>query len=92
MSTTYTPVQAVYQDAKDKRVSTYVLYANASKLYVDSAHTTEVKHDDAFDACLRGCLVYDETNGYVAVSSFKDASGTLTITAGETPYTVPAAE
>ena len=88
MDATKTSVHAVFHDSKDMYVSVYVLYANASKLYIDAEHTTEVTHDEAFDACFRGVLVYDETNGYVGVTSFKDADGTLTINAGETAYTV----
>lgn len=92
MSTTYTPVEKVFQDAKDKRVSTYVLYGNASKLYIDAKHTTEVAHDDALDACMHGLLVFDATNGYSAVTSFKDSDGTLTVKVGTTTYTVGGAE
>lgn len=90
MSTTATPVEAIYQDAKDKRVSNYVLYGNASKLYLEAAHTTEVSHDDALDALLHGALVVDATAGYSTVTSFKDSDGTLTVKVGTTTYTVGA--
>lgn len=87
MNPTETEVEAIFNDAKDKNVSTYVLYGNASKLYIDAAHATEVKHDAAFDACLRGAFVYDATNGYSTITSFKD-DGTLTVKVGTTTYTV----
>lgn len=88
MATTHTNVEAVFDDAKDTHVSNYVLYGNANKLYVDSKFATEVTHDEAFDACLKGVLVYDATNGYSTVTSFKDSAGTLSVVVGETTYTV----
>lgn len=69
----------IYSDANEKYVKTVVLYAKSSKLYTDAAKTIEVTHDEAMNACLKGTLVFD-TDTYYHVSSFKDASGTLTIT------------
>lgn len=90
MNPTYTEVEQIFDDAKDKNVSAYVLYGNASKLYLDSTHKNEVGHDAALDACMRGLLVYDATNGYSTVTSFKDSAGTLTVKVGSTTYTVSA--
>lgn len=91
MSATYTPVEKVYQDAKDKRVSAYVLYGDSSKLYVDEEHTTEVEHDDALDACMKGLLVCTAAGTYSAVQKFADSAGTLTVTCEDGSYTVPLA-
>ena len=90
MDATYTPVEAIFDDAKDKNVSMRVLYGNANKLYVDAAHKTEATPDEALDACMHGAFVYDETNGYSAITSFKPAGGSLTVKVGTTTYTVAA--
>ena len=88
MNPTFTEVEAIFGDAKDKYVSNYVLYGNTNKLYLDAEHETEVDHDAALDACLKGLLVYDATAGYSTVTSFKDNAGTLSVVVGETTYTV----
>ena len=77
----------IFANADDKYVLNRILYGNASKLYVDAKHTTEVSHDEALDACMKGVLIF-ATDTYNVVTSFKDASGTLTVNTGETAYTV----
>lgn len=81
-----------YADAEEKFVKNTVLYGDSSKLYVDAAHTTEVDHDTALNACLKGALVCTATGTYEAVTKIVDASGTLTVSCGETTYTVGASE
>jgi hypothetical protein len=69
----------VYHDAGEREIRAVVLYANASKLYIDSEHTTEVGHDDALDLCEKGFLRVFDTDTFYAVTSFKEADGTLTV-------------
>lgn len=81
-----------FQDAKDKYVAVTVLYGDGTYLYVDAAKTTKATHDAVLDLCFKGVVIYDTTDlTYYNVVSFKDASGTLTVTdAGETAYSVTA--
>lgn len=73
----------VYHDAGEREIRAVVLYANANKLYVDSKHTTEVGHDDAFDLCKKGFLRVFDTDTFYAVTSFKEVEGTLTVGYGD---------
>ena len=70
----------IYADSEEKFVLGVVLYGNASKLYLDAEHTTEVDHDFALNACMKGIVRIFVTDTYYGVASFKEASGTLTIT------------
>lgn len=69
----------IYNDAGEREIRAVVLYANANKLYVDAKHTEEVTHDVAFDLCEKGVLRVFDTDTFYAVTSFKDADGTLTV-------------
>lgn len=82
----------IYADAEEKYVLGVVLYGNASKLYLDAEHTTEVTPDFALNACKKGIVRVFVTDTYYAVTSFKEASGTVTVNCDDTAYTVaPAA-
>ena len=70
----------IYADSEEKYVLGVVLYGNASKLYLDAEHTVEVDHDFALNACMKGIVRIFVTDTYYGVASFKEASGTLTIT------------
>ena len=70
----------IYADSEEKYVLGVVLYGNANKLYLDAKHTTEVDHDFALNACMKGIVRIFVTDTYYGVASFKEASGTLTIT------------
>lgn len=82
--------ETVYHDAGEREIRAVVLYANASKLYVDAEHETEVTHDEALDLCKKGFLRVFDTDTFYAVTSFKDASGTLTVGYGSKTATVTA--
>ena len=70
----------IFADAEEKYVLGVVLYGNESKLYLDSSHKTEVDHDFALNACMKGIVRIFVTDTYYGVASFKDDDGTLTIT------------
>lgn len=70
----------IYADSEEKFVLGVVLYGDTSKLYLDAEHTTEVDHDFALNACMKGIVRIFVTDTYYGVASFKEASGTLTIT------------
>lgn len=82
--------ETVYNDAGEREIRAVVLYAKTSKLYSDSAGKNEVDHDSVLDLCVKGVLRIYDTDTYYAVASFKDASGSLTITygTGSSPKTV----
>lgn len=69
----------IYHDAGEREIRAVVLYANTNKLYVDAKHTTEVSHDVALDLCQKGFLRVFDTDTFYAVTSFKEADGTLTV-------------
>lgn len=84
----------IYNDAGEREIRAVILYANASKLYVDAAHKTEVTHDVAFDLCEKGILRVFDTDTFYAVTSYKDTDGTLTVGYGASQtatVTTPAA-
>lgn len=85
----------IYADAHEKFVMGVVLYGNSTKLYLDAAHTTEVDHDFALNACMKGIVRIFVTDTYYGVATFKDDDGTLTITdtkaTSANTYTVTAA-
>ena len=70
----------IYADSEEKYVLGVVLYGNASKLYLDAEHTVEADHDFVLNACMKGIVRIFVTDTYYGVASFKEASGTLTIT------------
>lgn len=80
--------ETVYNDAGEREIRAVVLYANANKLYIDAEHETEVSHDEALDLCKKGFLRVFDTDTFYAVTSFKDASGTLTVGYGSKTATV----
>lgn len=69
----------VYHDAGEREILAVVLYANASKLYVDAKHTTEVAYDLAVELCTKGFLRVFDTDTFYTVTSYKDADSTLTV-------------
>ena len=85
-------IDRVFEDAKDQHVAAYILYGDGtSALFVDSAKTTKVDHDTALDLCFKGLFVF-VTDTYYPVTSFKDASGTLTVVVNSVSYTVTDSE
>ena len=86
----------IYADSEEKYVLGVVLYGDSTKLYLDAKHTVEVDHDFALNACMKGIVRIFNTDTYYGVASFKDASGTLTVTDTKATtantYTVTAAE
>ena len=82
----------IYADAEEKYVLGVVLYGNTNKLYLDSEHEVEAEHDFVLNACKKGIVRVFVTDTYYGVASFKEASGTLTVTdTNEATYTVTAA-
>lgn len=71
--------KTIYHDAGEREIRAVVLYTNASKLYIDAKHTTEVSHDGALDLCQKGFLRVFDTDTFYTVTSFKDSDGTLTV-------------
>ena len=85
-------INRVFEDAKDQHVAASILYGDGtSALFVDSAKTTKVDHDTALDLCFKGLFVF-VTDTYYPVTSFKDASGTLTVVVNSVSYTVTDSE
>lgn len=70
----------IYADSEEKYVLGVVLYGDSSKLYLDAKHTTEVDHDFALNACMKGIVRIFVTDTYYGVASFKESDGTLTVT------------
>lgn len=70
----------IYADSEEKYVLGVVLYGDSSKLYLDVKHTTEVDHDFALNACMKGIVRIFVTDTYYGVASFKESDGTLTVT------------
>lgn len=85
-----TKFEIVWHDAGEREIRAVVLYANNSKLYVDAKHATEVTYAEALDLCRKGFLRVFDTDTFYTPVSFKDATGTLTITygSGSSPKTV----
>lgn len=75
----YAGLDVKYHDFGEREVCAVVLYAKTSKLYIDAAGTTEVDHDVALDLCEKGFLRVFDTDTYYAPTSFKEASGILTV-------------
>ena len=85
-------IDRVFEDAKDQHVATNILYGDGtSALFVDSSKTTKVDHDTALDLCVKGLFVF-VTDTYYPGTSFKDASGTLTVVVNSVSYTVTDSE
>lgn len=69
----------VFNDAGEREIRAVVLHANASKLYTTAKHDVEIDHDTALDLCQKNILRIFDTDTFYAVTSFKDADGTLTV-------------
>lgn len=78
----FSGLDVVYHDAGEREIRAVVVYANTSKLYTDSKHTTEIAHDLALELCEKGFLRIYDTDTFYAVASYKEAAGTLTVTYG----------
>ena len=70
----------IYADAEEKYVLGVVLYGDSTKLYLDAEHEVEAEHDFVLNACMKGIVRIFVTDTYYGVASFKEASGTLTVT------------
>lgn len=75
----FSGLDVVYHDAGEREIRAVNVYANTSKLYTDAKHTTEIGHDLALELCEKGFLRVFDTDTFYVVTSFKDASGTLTV-------------
>lgn len=75
----FSGLDVVYHDAGEREICAVNVYANASKLYTDAEHEHEITHDLAFELCEKGFLRIFDTDTFYAVTSFKDAAGTLTV-------------
>lgn len=86
----YQNFDVVYHDAGEREIRAVNLYANASKLYVDSKHKTEATHDQVLDLCMKGFARIFDTDTFYAVTSFKESGGNLTVNCGaDKNFTVP---
>lgn len=75
----FSGLDVVYHDAGEREIRAVNLYVNASKLYTDAKYKNEISHDLALELCEKGFVRIFDTDTFYAVTSFKDASGTLTI-------------
>ena len=75
----FSGLDVVFHDAGEREIRAINLFVNASKLYIDAAHKNQVSHDVALELCEKGFARIFDTDTFYAVTSFKDASGTLTI-------------
>lgn len=74
--------------ANDQHIATTVAFGHTDKkLYEDAAHKTEFDHDELLRLLLLNRILVFATDTYSTVTSFKDASSTLTVNVGETAYT-----
>lgn len=78
----YAGLDVKYHDFGEREVRAVVVYVKTNKLYVDSTTKTEITHDVALDLCEKGFMRVFDTDTFYAVTSFKDASGTLTVSYG----------
>lgn len=72
-------LDVVYHEAGEREIRAVVVYAKTSKLYIDSTTKTEITHDVALELCEKGFMRIFDTDTFYTVTSFKDASGTLTV-------------
>lgn len=72
-------LNVVYHEAGEREIRAVVVYAKTSKLYTDSTTKTEIAHDVALELCEKGFMRVFDTDTFYTVTSFKDASGTLTV-------------
>lgn len=84
----YSGLTFTYCDAGEREIRFVTLYANASKLYTDAKHTTEITHDVALELCEKGFIRIFDTDTFYSVTSFKDSDGTLTVGYNSTTATV----
>lgn len=75
----FSGLDVVYHDAGEREIRAVNVYANASKLYTDAEHENEIAHDLALELCKKGFLCVFDTDTFYAVTSFKEADGTLTV-------------
>ena len=75
----FSGLDVVFHDAGEREIRAINLFVNASKLYTDATHKNQVLHDVALELCEKGFARIFDTDTFYAVTSFKDASGTLTI-------------
>ena len=75
----FSGLDVVFHDAGEREVRAINLFVNASKLYTDATHKNQVLHDVALELCEKGFARIFDTDTFYTVTSFKDASGTLTI-------------
>lgn len=72
-------LDVVYHEAGEREIRAVVVYAKTNKLYTDSTTKTEIAYDVALELCEKGFMRVFDTDTFYAVTSFKDASGTLTV-------------
>lgn len=71
----------IYAQAEEKYLKTVVLNAHSDNvLYLDSAHTIAVSHDELMNLCLKGSLVVKKDSVYYMPVSFQEKSGEIEVT------------
>lgn len=70
----------IYGDAKDKYVSSVVLYGHSDTyLYLDEEHTNAVDHDTLLDLCMKGLVLVKYENEFYHPVSFVDNTSDVTV-------------
>lgn len=68
----------IYEDAKDLHVRVVVVYqgtsAGATKAFVDSDCTTQMKTSELRDAFIKGCVIKLAAGGYVKPFQYTESS------------------
>lgn len=73
----------VFIDANEKYMSKIVLYAKDTSdgyLYIDSAKTQNINHDDLLNLCMKGMVLVSYKGAYHAPVIFKDNTTDVTLT------------
>lgn len=75
----FSGLDVVYHDAGEREIRAVTVYAKTSKLYTDSKTKNEIAYDLAVELCEKGFMRVFDTDTFYTVTSFKNASGTLTV-------------
>lgn len=78
----FSGLDVVYHDAGEREIRTVTVYAKTSKLYTDSKTKNEIAYDLAVELCEKGFMRIFDTDTFYTVTSFKNASNTLTVSYG----------
>ena len=78
----FSGLDVVYHDAGEREIRAVNVYAKTNKLYTDSENQNEIAYDLAVELCEKGFMRVFDTDTFYAVTSFKNASNTLTVSYG----------